>query len=215
MKKISLALLFSINFPLSGISQPLPKPLQSLAEKGDHLVKKSELDETQTQYLWKNTVSDRRGYINVDVSPEYVDLITDFSSMPGIRKTVSAELSETIDEITPLGYHFYGILQEDLTRTTSFFKNDASRMIMFTKWNYRSAGATITIVDEFINYYVNEFPSVLALATSKNSNKGIWKLSSWRNGVAYELYVSDNIDTYGIPRLSAEEILSIGKIFMK
>ena len=196
------------------VAQSLPIELKDLSAKGDRVIPKDELTEAQRSFLWKDTTSDKRGFITMPVEERYVTMVPRFSKNILTNKVVPENFEATIEKLKNHGYTLNGILREDKNRFDAIFDDSAATSIMFTKWNYRMAGAQITVAQEFFNQKINNIPAILSLSTTTAIKSGLWKASWWANGVSYELYVPDKVDVYGVPQRTPEEIITLANIFM-
>ncbi|MBA5640325.1 hypothetical protein H3H37_25010 [Duganella sp. LX20W] len=213
MKKISVTI-FLVFFALDGYAQSYSSerkinstkyPLETPMLREDRVIKKDDLSDEQTKYLWEGTTADRDGYIRVKSSISYIELLDAFISHPGFKKGESSEIPQD-RKYSPL--HLIGMLQEDEFRSSNVYYYGDEKAV-FTIWRYKNAGATVTTEEEFFNQTVDGVPAILALAVSDGMRKALWKLSWWKNGRAFELYVNDKVDAYGTPEKTPKIIMEL------
>ncbi len=201
MKPFFFLLIFLTSFFCK--AQELPKPLKLFSEKGEGIVKDSDLTDAQKKYLWNNVKQERNGILRIKSSKAYTDLISTFLKHPLLKNELPDEFIIATKNINSYGYSFLGAIHEDKFRTTVIYSNAEQSYLMFTKWKYRDSGATITISEGFINRSIGNVPAVLSLM-SDDDEKAIWKCTWWKEGVNYEFYATDKKDKHDNPFLSSE-----------
>jgi hypothetical protein len=108
------------------------------------------------------------------------------------------------------GYPSLGFIPEGDKRYTFLFGSTATR-IMYTVWDYRDDGASITQVEEFFNVKIHEEPGVIAVLANQNTENILWKLTWLKNGVSHEIYVEDKKSRRGTPSRSPAEIVRLAE----
>lgn len=160
--------------------------------------------------LWSDKTVDKEGYVRVKSSFEYLDLPLAFQKHPKFSKSSkSIQLATARGDLIPVG-----VLREDEYRTTSAFSHGSST-IALTTWNYRSAGAVFSVPEEFLNQKVAGNPAVLSLSYADKSDLALWKLTWWGNGVMYELYATDLLDSKKIPNYKPHQILHFADLALR
>lgn len=210
MNNINFAL-FSFLFASSTIyAQEPPQMIKSLSQRSERIIPKGGLDGEQREYFWARTTENRRGYFEVDVPSEYVNILNRFSAM-GRKSDSSHPYYKVLKEFD---YTLKIIAREDENRCNYIFENSSLAKLMFTKWEYKNAGAEITLSEDFLNAEIAGVHGTLSLATTKGNSVGIWKLAWLKNGVSYELYISDRVDVYGIPQRTPDGVIRVGEKLM-
>lgn len=187
---------------LAAIAQELPKPLAEISEKGKFILNHKDLTDEQRKYLWAGTTRDKAGYLIVKAGPEYLRLVDSMVAHQRFHKQ-SADTSRA-------GIATLGTFDEGADRVTRVFTVDNSNAAV-TIFDYRAAGARITIVDEFVNQQMLGSPASLALVISPGSGKGLWKLGIWTDSKVYEVYVPDKLDKNDRPTRSPRAVLTLAE----
>lgn len=201
--------LFGCFFLTTAYGQTMPNEMSALINKNmlnGSLLVIDKLDEEQHQFFWKNTTLNSQGYLEIETSPEYLNVIEELAKKVNLKN----DTSEFPLNIYSLRNFFYiGSFKESDNRTNFIFKSFEKNSLLATIWNYKTAGAKIVLVKEFFNQTVNKENAVLSFSINKSLNFGLWKLSWWTDNLSYEIYVLDNIDSNRKPRYSPQDILSI------
>lgn len=192
------------------LAQDLPKVLLELGEKGEGIITDAELSKTQKDFFEKNLIKDRDGVILLKSDSEYQKLIETFKKHPDIKRELPSDFISAAEKLKLSGYSFFGILYEDEYRTSLIFTGSNSEL-MFTRWNYKDAGATISVAGSFVNRSMAGVPAVLSRTSDMTS--AIWKTTWWKNGTSFEIYISDELNSRGSPALNSDSVLKIAQIF--
>jgi hypothetical protein len=186
----------------SALAQELPKPLAEIAGQNKSVLKRGDVTAEQRAYLGAGTTAER-GYLVVRHSAEYLHMVDAMVQHPGFTKHGAKPLGKT--GITDLG-----VLDEGNHRISHIYGVDKVKAAV-TVFNLRAAGASVTIVDEFVNQRVLNSPASLALVIAPGTRQGIWKLTVWTDGVLYEAYIPDILDQNDRPRRSVGAVLTLAK----
>ncbi|CUI05579.1 hypothetical protein BN2497_5935 [Janthinobacterium sp. CG23_2] len=203
------ALLFS--YSCAAHAQELPPPLKNLMESnaiGDQIVKSDSLSADQRIFMWQDTVRDKDGYLRVDATQKYIEIISEFSGHIQTNPSVKAS-SEKFLSLTASGWKFIGEVKEDANRTSFGFAWEGIPALMLTEWNYAKAGARVVRVDDFINTEVEGHLGTLTLALSKNMVQCLWKMTWLRDGKRFELYLADILNAENRPSRRPADIVAI------
>lgn len=209
-----LCLLLSLGLLKSDhiIAQTLPKELRSLTDQnttnGSVLVIEK-LSPEQRKFYWQNTTRHPLGYLENSSTIEYLNVVDEMANL-AVKMTNPALLKDyKLTVPATLGTHSIRVLQEDSHRINFVFTHPKRPSHALTIWNFKNAGAKITLVREFFNCKVNGVNAVLALAKNKSTTKVVWKLSWWTKGIDYEFYVNDNLKDATHPMLSPQEVIAL------
>jgi hypothetical protein len=206
MKKYLIFLMTLALLPACGFSQELPKSFMGMMSHENRVIGPADVDNEHRKFLWKDTVSDRRGYLSVVVPVGYLRIIDEVSK----NKDFSVLAPKfQIAKMEAFGFKYMGNLREDEFRNSVIFQKGGGEKLMLTVWSYKSAGANVTLVEEFFNQKVSKHSAVLALTSDLSKKIGLWKLTWWTDNDNYEMYVTDELDGYGIPKKSVDEVLSL------
>jgi hypothetical protein len=193
------------------IVSPMP-PIKTTHEgpRMDRVLKPTQIDSERRKMLWKDKTVDQDGYLRVKSTLPYLELPTAFLKHPKFARVSMTGKSVT----SPGDVEVIGKLDEDQHRVSWAFSQGNTSMI-FTVWNYKAAGATYSVPEEFLNQTVGGRPAVLSLSYAENTTKALWKLTWWNDGVMYELYASDTLDRGGAPRNKAQNIVHLADLALK
>ena len=214
MKRLSVATIFlsmtSLAWGQRSPTMDLPPPPIGLIDGGarvDRVLKPGETSAAHRKMLWKDTTADKAGYLRVKSTPAYLDLPLALMNHPQFAPAGQAAASR--EELNLIGK-----LAEDRHRDSWAFSRGTTS-VMFTVWHYKSAGATVTVSEEFLNQKVDGNRAVLSLSHAENTAKALWKLT-WRDeGVMYELYASDILDRGGLPQNKSKDIIDLAALALK
>jgi hypothetical protein len=206
---------FFLTFLISAINianaQTPPTTILELSKRSDSIIKKGDLTSEQRSYLWDKTSHARGGYLVVEVDKNYLDTIRYLLNDPALKAQALPNLEKLNLKINHLGFSFLGNLEEDSYRYDAFYRGPNSDLLMLTRWEYKKAGAAISSAEEFFNQKIDGTDAVLSLAIAKNEKRCIWKLTWSTNGVLYEIYQDDKLDSYGKPGKVPEDIMKIAR----
>jgi len=196
-------------FSRSLLAQEPPQIVLDLSARGDNIVKKNEISKAQREYLWANTEADVDGFMRIDATTDTIDLpsqVTRFAKPGSIPKVHS----RAVNSILARGYSSLGLVDEGGGRYTFSFGNPRGK-IMYTAWEYKKSGATITRVEEFLNVNIKKNRGVLSLLVNSSTDKVLWKLTWLVDGVSHELYVEDLQNGRGTPNTNPKDIIEIAE----
>lgn len=192
-------------------AQELPLPLKNLMESnadGDQIVKSDSLSADQRIFMWHDTIRDKEGYLRVDATQKYIEIISEFSAHILAYPSVDSS-SDRFFSLTSSGWHFMGKVKEDAHRTSFGFTWNGIPALMLTEWNYAKAGARVVRVDEFLNAEVEGHLGTLTLAISKYTAQCLWKMIWLRDGKRFELYLADILNAENRPTRPPAEIIAV------
>lgn len=206
-----VAVALVLHCPASWAQQPPSKlPDEFSATASDFTVLTSaQMDEQHRRLLWADTKVDVAGFLRTSATLDYLRLIEKFATIVDQKIPSPADLND-YNRVTESNFRYVGTLKEDAHRRSLVFTDSKSKL-MFTVWNFRAAGAKVIVMDEFFNQSVNGTRAVVSLSTSPPSRDAIWKLAWWSEGVGYELYISDTIDSAERPARNVKEVLRIAE----
>ncbi|MCS0584360.1 hypothetical protein NX784_22470 [Massilia pinisoli] len=194
--------------PLESSARPLIFPAQIDGEvRHDRIIRKRDITDDQRKSVLKGTEKTPEGYLKIGGSTETIDLPSSFANHPRFLKSQTSRSKPATDDSLKL----IGTLKEDDFRTDWQFQYKTFD-VTFTVWNYKKAGATITVFEDFLNQTVQGVPAALTLSQAEKSAKVLWKLTWWKDGVSYELYINDLLGRNNKPSMSPKEIISIAQL---
>lgn len=187
-----------------------PPALTSLVghnDAGGTLLIIKDMTAEQRAFIWRDTERGPDGYLRVQNSPDYLQLVAGFRSDAG--KPARAGMARLRPGCAlPRGLVYGGAIPEDQNRTTLVF-NSADGGAALTVWNFRQAGAKVTVIDEVLNQVVDGARGTLALNVAKGHKNALWKLTWWKNGIGYELYVPDALGRDGLPARRSKQLVAL------
>lgn len=192
-------------------SQTPPPALASLTERNDTegtLLIIKDLSAEQRAFIWQDTERGPDGYLRVQNSPDYLQLVAGFRSDAEKASSGAGMAGLRPGYVLPRGLVYKGAIPEDRYRTTLVFDSAAGGAAL-TAWNFRQAGAKVTLVDEVLNQAVDGSRGTLALNVVKGRRNALWKLAWWKDGIGYELYVPDVLGRDGLPARRSKEIVAL------
>jgi hypothetical protein len=169
----------------------------------------TKLTAEQRAFFWKDTTRSPDGYLRVQTTPAYLNIVADFRS--DARKTAPGAPVARLSSADHLPDHlvYSGSISEDETRSTLVF-DGLSGGAALTVWNFQKAGARVSVLDEALNQIVGGHRGTLALNVSRGYKNAMWKLAWWNAGVGYELYVPEALDAKGLPTRRSGDTVHIG-----
>lgn len=173
----------------------------------------AEIGEDVKKFLFKDVERDRDGLIKIKSNSRYTRLIEDFSKNPRLKHEMPPELKQVSKQLAKFGYQYFGFVIEDKHRSTSIFKNGETGYLMYTNWKYQKAGASFSTAASFLNRTVDGVPAVLSLM-SGGDGTAIWKCTWWKEGVSYEVYITDVMNAREVPTLTSDQAMEIAKQFV-
>lgn len=201
----------SFIFTTAAFSQAPPPPLQSLIDKGQTIVNERDLTVEQKQFYAHNSTVDKDGFFRISNTTEYINLIVDFREIIRQQNLLPGEHPAPSLDLALVNYPTIGAFREDSNRTTTIFGSDSDHLMMFTVWNYEKAGARMFLVNDFSNQRVMGIRAVLSLSTAPGLEKCLWKLTWVNEGNSFELYLTDKVNTLGIPTRRVSELINFGE----
>lgn len=185
----------------------LPIQVGERGERRDRVLKASEIDEGQRHMLWQNTKVDPDGFLRIQSTTDYVLLPSQFARHPKFnnRHRLDLPVAGERGDIELLGS-----LEEDKLRVSWLFRY-GNKQAIFTVWRYKEAGATITVPEEFLNQAIDGVQGVLSLSQVDGSTNALWKLTWWKDGSSYELYVEEDLNNANKPLKSQKDIVRLGE----
>lgn len=206
-------LYFSIE---SGIAQNLPKELESFVSinnENGSLKTIDKLSERQANFFWKDTRVNIGGYLEIDTSPMYLKCIDNFLGLVD-KKITSPIVDKILTNLLIKDLSYEGALIEKEGKINYLFLKNGQGALLISIWNYKAAGAKVTLPTEFFNQEVRGVKSILSLSTSASENIGIWKMSWWTKSLSYEVYVLDKVIDNKSQFFSPSDIVEIATYSM-
>lgn len=207
---LACALLAGATFAASA-QPPPPEFTELLGNKdatGDVLTVKKHTAE-QRAFIWKDTTRGPDGYLRVQHMPDYLKLVADFRSNAKKARPGKVIARLRPGYVLPKGMVFGGSIPEDQYRTTLVF-DDAAGGAALTVWNFRQAGAKVSVVEEVLNQVIGGRRGTLALTVANGHTNALWKLAWFKEGISYELYVPDVLNREGLPARRSAHIVTMG-----
>lgn len=192
-------------------AQTPPPALTSLANRNDTdgtLLIIKEITAEQRAFIWRDTERGPDGYLRVQNSPDYLQLVAGFRSDAGKAPPRAGVARLRPGHVLPRGLVYGGAIPEDQHRTTLVF-NSADGGAALTAWNFRKVGAKVTVIDEVLNQVVDGARGTLALNVAGGHKNALWKLSWWKDGIGYELYVPDALGRDALPARRSKELVAL------
>jgi hypothetical protein len=165
----------------------------------------------QRAFIWKDTSRSRDGYLRVQNTPSYLNLVADFRSDAKKTATGGAVVRLRPSYALPDGLTFTGAIHEDQYRTTLVFDDFAGGAVL-TVWNFQKAGAKVSVIEEVLNQAVAGHRATLALNVAHNHKSALWKLAWWTADVGYELYVPDVLNSRDLPARRSQDIVALAAV---
>ncbi|QGZ42164.1 hypothetical protein IP92_05434 [Pseudoduganella flava] len=186
-------------------ADPVPAPLASMLQRGKSVIPASELSAEERAFLWQGTKLDPGGYLRMETSTAYVDLVNSFMSHPLFKKlspplVFAADGNESVT--------LEGVLPEDQFRSTSVF-TWRGRRIAITSFDMKAAGARSVIAEEFLIRKVNGVPATLTLSVAKGTRDAMWKAGWLSDDVHYDVWVPEKLDANDGPGLAPDVVLDV------
>lgn len=163
----------------------------------------------QRAFIWKDTSLSPDGYLRVQNAPAYLNLVADFRSDSKKAPAGIAMARLRPGYVLPNKMVFAASIYEDLYRTTLVFDDFAGGAAL-TVWNFQKAGAKVSVIEEVLNQVVGGHRGTLALNVAKEHKNALWKLAWWNDGVGYELYVPDSLNSNDLPTRRSRDIVTLG-----
>lgn len=174
----------------------------------------TELTAEQRAFIWKDTVRSPDGYLRVNMAADYLKLVTGFRSDVEQTRSRTGMARLRADYILPKGMVYAGSTPEDQYRTTLVFDDVAGGAVL-TVWNFRAAGAKVTVIEEVLNQVIGGHRGTLALNVANGQKNALWKLAWSKDGISYELYVPDSLNPLGQPARRSAHIVKLGATLEK
>lgn len=99
-------------------------------------------------------------------------------------------------------------LPESGNRSNFMFDSDYG-VAMLTIWRFQADGARIYVVEDLLNSSYGGVPAMISIGKTLDSVEATWAFTFNRDGITYEFYVPDKLDSAGKPRLNSEKVLRI------
>jgi hypothetical protein len=205
---VSALLLVSASISCAFAQQPEP-PTSAKEAGGKHLIEKNNLTPAEKASWWKGYAVDPEGFI-VESSPGRVKLIDEARQSPYFKKEIEPAFAGTVGRMQEQGFPIIGGFRENEHRYTMLFGDSSSGFVMYTIFAYKDAGGAFTVASDFAKYKVNDSPAILVLSVDTEAQKGLWKLTTWLDGVAHEMYITDRLTTRGRPIRKPHDVIKIG-----
>jgi hypothetical protein len=170
-------------------SQPTKSDIVSMfplnGDNGKKTVSLSSLSQSQQDSLADRTNQDLSGLLTVLVADQYLDEIINIDPETGF-KAKPIDLAASAD-----GFALLGSRKESENRETFLFGNSHGVMATLMRWNYKADGASIVVVDKYLNRTISNIEGTLSFVTNADSTKTLWKFSGGNESVFYEVIVID------------------------
>lgn len=193
---------FILLFFVSGgvFSQETPPAISLMIDKSNPSKSVSitnKLDTATRDFIFNRT-SRKDGYLRVESSLDYVQLVDDFK-VDSASLTRFAIPAVSIKDVTLPEIFFLGAIPEDTHRKNYVFETAEGRRIVYTHWKFKAAGARVVIPKEAFNQRIDGKDAVVSLSIAAGSERCLWKVSWWASGIGHEIYVQDSCDISGVP----------------
>lgn len=196
MKKISILFIVLSSIVNLVFAQTNSTPFVSKRTGSIKMISRAEVSDGERANYWRNTKMAPDGYMLYESNEKYVNLIDGFSQMR-IHKKVEGKNIPRIER-----FSLTGEIEEDINRHTYIYADNAGQRMMITIWKYKEAGATINVQDEFVNNVFKDMPAIISLATSPESDRGLWKAAVWNSDYYVEIYIEDILSRSAVPSRS-------------
>jgi hypothetical protein len=186
-------------------AQTVPKPLESMFpkpdSKGKRVISLASLTASERNMQMKGTKFDPHGYLTVDVTEQYVNMLSELNSVKAFK------FGQTNDGAAVDGLPLLGVMNEGNYKKSFGFgeKNQVQQYV--TIWNFKADGASLVIAQDFLNQKVQGMPATLSLAVAKNTQKCLWKLLVVGDDLSYDVIMEDVI-VNGVPSLSPALVMA-------
>lgn len=187
-------------------AQSVPTELRSMFPKknahGRSVVSINSLTAIQNQAQMKGTRFHPGGYLEVEVSQEYVNMLSTLKIDSHFSKAI-------IDSNLTIGGSLYlGMMDEGTNKKSFTFGGTDSRQLFVTAWRYAADGTSMTITKEFINQKVHKLDGTLSLAYAPLYSKCMWKLFVSDDNLSFEIMISDTM-VNGAPSLPVKKVMAL------
>ncbi|MQA40660.1 hypothetical protein [Rugamonas aquatica] len=214
MKKYFLPFYLLISIPSLVFSQETPNGLKSLfpsnREPGYEVRSKKSLSGEQREFLAQGAFSSKVNCNNVNVSADYLEQLSDIN----IQRDLKSSRSDR--EFVFLGDALLGSIEESNLRKTLVFGKLHDATATLTIWHFKKDGASMILLKENFNQYINKIPAICSLASNDSEKKVLWKFMWIKNDVSYELTIDDMVNEKRMPGYSVQQLTQeIGRLFSK
>lgn len=205
--KFKLWLLFLCSGALcfSAPAQTVPKQLQSMFpkpnSKGKRVLSLDSLTVSERNMQLKGTRFDPAGYLVVEVPEQYVEMLSE------LNKVKEFKFSQPIDGASIDGLPLLGEMNEGKYKKSFGFGERKDVQQYVTIWNFKAEGASLVVINEFINQKVQGMPATLSLAVTSNSDKCIWKLLVVGDDTSYDVIIRDQM-VNRVPTLGPTQVIA-------
>lgn len=166
------------------------------------------LTDDEKKFFWQDTELDSNGTLLVtskfNKKLDLIDRMQAESTKTVQRsKILFNQLSKKIDT-----KEFISELRESENRTT-YFMSVPTGIAMITISDFVADGAKITIIADFLNVKVHDYPATLTLVKGDALlAKRVWKLSWINKNIQFELQIPDEVQTSGALKMTKADVIN-------
>lgn len=204
-KLIYMSLMFLFSVDAVAQNQDTPAAVKSILQNGQgpglRVISKSELTDEQLEFFSKNQRTEKKGYTQVNVAPEYLNQLSD----PYLTQELSATRGD--HEFSFMGFTLLGRIKENPLRRTLIFGSKEDVSATLVAWKFKEDGAKLVLLKENFNQKVSNSPAIATLARAKDNSSVLWNIMWIHEDISYELSVGDVLDSGGVPKYTIEQIV--------
>lgn len=203
-KAISFALLLVVAAAHAQPTKDIRSMFPKNGAKGRDIVSLQSMTVEQQRVLTEGTRKDPNGYLRVDVTSQYVNILSELNILSEFKQERGDE------DMTVNGLIFLGMKDEGKFKKNLAFGSRSGAEIFITGWKFAADGTSIVQTQEFVNQEIDGLTGTLSLAVAPDTDKCIWKLFVANSEISFDIMIVDTMQNKS-PKMTPQKVREIAK----